>query len=208
VIRAVAWCRADDCGAVVAARPPIYRPAPGNHAETIALIQHPVKYIGRMTDECRLCLCAAHMALRAVKWNDAPAREIGLVAAGDAGFLQANQNYFRDYVTGGRSMGRGNLFIYTLPTSTLGEVAIALDLTGPSMHLHDDVQPLAALVHHADQIIADGEAGGMLVLWSDLHAAVCLAIDGGWEESPSIQTPSGSTPGRMAHDLAAMARPS
>jgi len=205
VIRAVAWCRAEDCGAVLADRPPVFQAAPRNHAETIALIQRPVKYIGRMTDECRVCLCAAHLALRAVEWNDA--REIGLLAAGDAGFLQANQNYFRDYVANGRSMGRGNLFIYTLPTSTLGEVAIALNLTGPAMHLHDDTQPLAALVQHADQFIADGEADGMLVLWSDLHAAVCLAIDGAGEQSSAIQMPKGSTPKQMAHDLAAMARP-
>jgi 3-oxoacyl-(acyl-carrier-protein) synthase len=172
----------------------------------LAMIQRPLKYLARMTDECRLCLCAAHMALRAAEWNDT--REIGLLAAGDAGVLQADQNYFRDYAASGRSMGRGNLFIYTLPTSTLGEVAIALNLTGPAMHIHDDANPLVALIRHANQSIADGEAGGMLVLWSDLHAAICLAIDAGSEQSSLTPMPSGSTPGQMANALAAMARPS
>ncbi len=103
-------------------------------------------------------------------------REIGLLAAGSEGLLQANEQYFRDYVATGRTLGRGNLFIYTLATSALGEVAIVLSLTGPSMFIQDDARPLSALVRHGEQMIADGEAGGMLALWSDASAAVCFAI--------------------------------
>ncbi len=75
-------------------------------------------------------------------------------------------------------MGRGNLFIYTLPTSTMGEVAIALELQGPSMYLHEARQPLSTLMEQAAHLIGDGEAAAMLALWNDEHAAVCLAIDG------------------------------
>lgn len=144
-----------------------------------ALVGRPVKYYSRMTPETRGCLIAAAIAAQGSKWTtDDGKREIGLLAAGDDGSLHANERYFRDYVVNGRSMGRGNFFIYTLPTSTLGEVAIALALRGPSLYLHDAAQPLATLVQHAGHLIEDGEAEGILALWSDAHAAVCLSIDG------------------------------
>ena len=79
----------------------------------------------------------------------------------------------------GRTLGRGNLFIYTLATSALGEVAIGLSLTGPSMFIQDDARPVTAMLRHGEQMVADGEAGGMLALWSDSSAAVCLAIAAG-----------------------------
>ena len=65
-----------------------------------------------------------------------------------------------------------------LPTSALGEVAIALKLRGPTLHIADDTQPIAEMIRHGEQMVGDGEADGMLALWSDTDAAVCLAIDG------------------------------
>jgi hypothetical protein len=120
--------------------------------------------------------------------------EIGLLCARSEGLLLANEEYFRDYVAMGRTLGRGNLFIYTLATSALGEVAIALALTGPSMFIQDDARPLAALVRHGEQMVADGEAGGMLVLWSDSSAAVCLAIAAGAGGEALIPLPAGEEP--------------
>jgi hypothetical protein len=125
---------------------------------------------------------------------DQPRQEIGLLAARSEGLLRANEEYFRDYVAMGRTLGRGNLFIYTLATSALGEVAIALSLTGPSMFIQADARPLAALVRHGEQLIADGEAGGMLALWSDSSAAVCLAIAAGAGGETLIPLPAGEEP--------------
>jgi hypothetical protein len=117
--------------------------------------------------------------LKTTNWQESRVPEIGIVSAGSDGCLAANQEYFRDYVACGRTLGRGNLFIYTLATSVLGEVAIVLSLTGPSLFIHDDVRPLPSLARHAQRLVADGEAAGMLALWSDPHAAVCMAIDAG-----------------------------
>jgi len=148
---------------------------PATSDEMLSIIGRPVKYFSRMTPETKSCLTAASVALRSLAPETA-AKEVGLVAAGNDGCVKADQNYFRDYVREGRSMGRGNLFIYTLPTSTLGEVAIALSLNGPSMFLHADSAPIQSLVHQAEQLLADGEAGVMLALWSDSQAAVCMTV--------------------------------
>lgn len=181
MIRAAAWYCSDDYGLFVPGGRSWEKPSPPGSAtaQILALIDRPVKYYGRMTTEARLCLCAASIALRATPTAESGHREIGLVSAGCEGFLQANQEYFRDYVTSGRTLGRGNLFIYTLPTSVLGEVAIALSLCGPCMFLHDDSRPLASLIGHAEQLVADREADLILALWSDARAALCVSVDAG-----------------------------
>jgi len=162
-------------------------------APVLALIDKTVKYFSRMTEESRCCLRAAKLAMTGARWP-APGQEIGLLCAKSEGLLRANEEYFRDYVATGRTLGRGNLFIYTLATSALGEVAIALSLTGPSMFIQADERPLAALVRHGEQMIADGEAGGMLALWSDSSAAVCLAIAAGTGGETLIPLPAGEEP--------------
>lgn len=143
------------------------------------MVGRPIKYLHRFTSEARHCVAAASLLPRE---NDDG--ETGLLAASADGTLAANVNYFRDYVDNGRSLGRGNLFLYTLPTSVLGEVAVALSLTGPCLFIHDLSDPLAKLVHQAEQMISDKEAEQMLVFWSDPSAAVCMAVQPGEERFP------------------------
>jgi hypothetical protein len=184
MIRAAAWFCAEHCGVFAPAGGSFEQrsPAFSTTAEIPALVGRPVKYYARMTPETRCCLFAASLALKQARWA-ADAVEIGLLSAGSDGCLRANGEYFQDYVDNGRTLGRGNLFIYTLPTSALGEVAIALLLTGPCMFIQDCDDPVASLGRIGGQIISDGEAGGMLGLWSDSEAAVCMLIEPGAGET-------------------------
>ncbi|HEX4055318.1 MAG TPA: hypothetical protein VHX86_13725 [Tepidisphaeraceae bacterium] len=185
MIRAVSWFCADHHGVFVPGGRSWQKPSPklSVAADILALVGRPVNYYPRMTTEARHCLCAASMALAATPWRASGNPEIGLLCGGSDGCLAANQEYFRDYVASGRSLGRGNLFIYTLPTSVLGEVAIVLSLAGPCLFIHDETRPLSALARHAREFVVDGEANAMLALWSDTSAAVCLAVDGGGDDS-------------------------
>jgi len=186
MIRAIAWHCPDHYGVSAPMEESFARPTPPASAdELLSIIVRPVKYFSRMTPETKACLCAASLALRSRKTSLHAPEEIGIVSAGHDGCVQADRDYFRDYVASGRSMGRGNLFIYTLPTSTLGEVAIALSLTGPSMFLHSDQAPVASLHRQAEQLVSDGEASTMLALWSDHQASVCLLVTGD-VEPPSL----------------------
>jgi 3-oxoacyl-(acyl-carrier-protein) synthase len=198
MIRAVCWFCADHYG--------VFTPAGGSWqkgspraavaSDVLALVGRPVNYYSRMTTEARYCLCAASVALGATPWRNSADSvnepEIGLLSGSADGCLAADQEYFRDYVAEGRSLGRGNLFIYTLPTSVLGELAIVLSLTGPSLFIHEPAQPLPSLVRRAQQLIADGEADAMLALWSDSSAAVCFAVENGPDDSPLVSTPDAS----------------
>ena len=84
-------------------------------AEVPTLVGSPVKYYPRMTVETRCCLFAASLGIKHAGLNSS-AVEIGLLSAGSEGCLRANGEYFQDYVANGRTLGRGNLFIYTLQT--------------------------------------------------------------------------------------------
>jgi 3-oxoacyl-[acyl-carrier-protein] synthase II len=138
------------------------------------LIGKPIKYLSRMTSEARCCLVAAAKALKAANLDSAG--EIGLLAAGEQCFLDADLDYFDDYLASGRSMGRGNLFIYTLPTSAASEVAIALHLTGPALFMQNDSAQVQGLIESAGQLLTDNEAQAVLALWSGPGVAVCFAI--------------------------------
>jgi hypothetical protein len=177
MIRAAAWFCPEHCGVYTPAGSwEQLSPASSVSTEIPMLAGRLVKYYARITAETRCCLFAASLALKH-SGLDANSIEIGLLSAGSDGCLRANAEYFRDYVANGRTLGRGNLFIYTLPTSAMGEVAIALSLTGPCMFIQCGDDPVASLGPIGEQMISDGEAGGMLGLWSDSEAAVCLVIE-------------------------------
>ena len=145
-----------------------------------------VRYFQRMPAEARYSLCAASMALKASSPTCSPS-DIGLLAGRFEGCQSADLAYYQDYLASGRTLARGNMFVYTLPTSVLGAVSVVLELKGPSFYLQGDQQPVLGLVDQAEQLLADQQAKAMLILWSDEQAAVCLAVGTGsaWVDAPS-----------------------
>ena len=181
MIHAAAWFGEENCGVWTPDGRVVRQRAPALTAteEVTALIGRPVKYFPRMTVEAQRCVCAAGLALRGARWReDSQEMEIGVVAAGYGGCLEADREYFGDYVTSGRQLGRASLFVYTLPTSAACAVSLSLGLTGPVLHVQEEVAG-EALARQAERMAAGGEAGGMLALWSDRRAAVCLAVGAG-----------------------------
>jgi 3-oxoacyl-(acyl-carrier-protein) synthase len=207
MIRAVSWFAKTTSGVLVseAAAWRSHSPAPATTESLLALLPRPVKYFSRMPPEAQLCLCAATLAMRETHWLGQN-REVGLLTAGFDGTLAADGQYFTDYVASGRKLGRANLFVYTLPTSAASAVCIAIGLTGPAIHLQAHPFSLASLIRQARQMVADGEAAGMLALWSDPRAAVCLAIDAadGTDLLPPANAGAPESPLQLAETLARM----
>lgn len=103
----------------------------------------------------RYCLAAA-LALRdafgtsaALSLNSA---ETGVLGLSRDGALQANKDYFKDYVSSGRKLARGNLFVHTLPTSPLSETAITFGFKGPIFHLSALNPKLELLIERGDAL--------------------------------------------------------
>jgi len=144
------------------------------------LLKYPVKNYGRFDAVSKLTVCAAALAAAQAKIAYAPgaAHDIGLVAVSRKGCLDANAAYFKDYFSSGRKLARGNLFIYTLPTSPLAEAAIYLGFRGPLFYLEFCDQPVRSLLEHAAAALSDAGLPYMLAVVYDRDAAVCFVLRG------------------------------
>ena len=84
--------------------------------------------------------------------------------------------YFQDYVSGGRKLGRGNLFIYTLPTSPAAEAAIHFGLAGPLLYVGRSVSAPVDALQDSVGILADRLAGVVLCVLVDELEVACAVV--------------------------------
>ena len=133
-----------------------------------------VKNIGRFDAVSRLTCCACALALRdaGLSVEECRKQAIGLVGTNAEGSLAANRAYFADYLQAGRKLGRGNLFIYTLPTSPLAEAAIHFGLQACLLYVGCPAGGLPELLNTAAQLITDGQAARLLAVRADGQAAM------------------------------------
>lgn len=101
------------------------------------IFKYPVANFLRFDPISKLVTISVALALFDAKISYARGQKqnISLLGTNSNGALEANLEYFNDYVTNGRTLGRGNLFIYTLPSSPLAEAAIHFGLTGKLIYL-------------------------------------------------------------------------
>ena len=124
----------------------------------------PFKNFGRMDAVSQLTACAVALALQDAGIDCGPEAkaDIGILGTAGSGSLVSDLAYFRDYLENGRATSRGNLFVYTLPSSPLGEAAIYYGLTGPLLYLAGE-RPLGAALELGGELLSNGETGGVLV---------------------------------------------
>jgi 3-oxoacyl-[acyl-carrier-protein] synthase II len=104
------------------------------------------------------------------------AADIGIVAVNRDGCLQADEAYYRDYLDNGRILGRGNLFIYTLPSSPIAEAAIHFGLTGPLLYVCGAPQPAALALNAAGDLLRGAEAAAALAVWAEGASGICWSL--------------------------------
>lgn len=153
-----------------------------------ALAQAPggreIRNYGRFTRHARLIMHALHLALQDAGLRgpaDCGPRGGGLIGSGELGTQTANLEYFRDFCANGRVMARGNLFLYTLPTSPLAEAALVHQLRGPLFWL-GTASPAGALeraLSAAADLLTGGAASTMFVCHGQPDMVVLYAVGGG-----------------------------
>jgi 3-oxoacyl-[acyl-carrier-protein] synthase II len=147
------------------------------------IFAYPFKNFGRLDVVSKATAHAVALALRdaGIAYSQERKQDIGIIGTNRSGSLASDILYFKDYVECGRTLGRGNLFIYTLPSSPLGEAAIHFGLMGPLVYAAGpDASMATALDMAVDMLLLD-EASTMLAGKSEEHEAVyvVLAKDGG-----------------------------
>ena len=144
------------------------------------VLAYPIENFGRFDQESRLVVLSPALALydADIRSTKEKKQNIGIVGASPEGALSSNLAYFRDYVTGGRKLGRGNLFIYTLASSPLAEAAIHFGLQGPLAYIHHTERSEEQLLAQAELMVQNNEAQAMLVVVLDTSGAICHCISG------------------------------
>lgn len=131
----------------------------------LGIFSQPFRNFGRLDVMSRMTVSAVALALQdaGLEYSLAGKQDIGILGTSCEGSLKSDVDYFRDFIENGRTLSRANLFIYTLPSSALGEAAIHFGLIGPLLYATGVNDSLAALLDMATEIIVAREAGRMLV---------------------------------------------
>lgn len=143
------------------------------------LFQSHLKNAGRFDMSTRLIISACALALRDAGVVCVPGTKsnIGLLGANSCGCVAANRAYFKDYLEGGRVLARANLFVYTLPSSPLAEVAIHFGLQGPVLYIGTSGarnEQLRGLMDTAAGLLHEGAVDGTLVVANDERSAAAI----------------------------------
>jgi len=139
---------------------------------------YPVNNFGRFDQVSKVTCCAVALALgdARIPYSNGHKQDIGIIGTNVKGCLESNLNYFKDYVQAGRVLARGNLFVYTLPSSPLAEAAIHFGLQGPLFYINFPERQTASLLEYAAGIIRRKEARTMLAVKVDEKGGVCFVL--------------------------------
>jgi len=142
------------------------------------IFSHPFKNFGRLDSISKMTAFAVSLALQdaGIEYSPTDKQDIGIVGTNSEGSLQSDIEYFRDYLAGGRTLSRGNLFIYTLPSSPLGEAAIHFGLLGPVAYVASEDHALTAVLDMADEMILANEAPAMLAGTAEEEEAIFFVL--------------------------------
>jgi 3-oxoacyl-[acyl-carrier-protein] synthase II len=142
------------------------------------IFSHPFKNFGRLDTISKMTVFAVSLALQdaGIEYSPIAKQDIGIVGTNAEGSLRADVEYFRDYVESGRTLSRGNLFIYTLPSSPLGEAAIHFGLLGPVLFAADENNGLSAVLDLANEMVIAGETPVVLAGRAEADEAIYFVI--------------------------------
>ncbi len=142
------------------------------------IFAYPFKNFGRLDTLSKMTCRAVALALddAGIRYSPGRKQDIGIIGANTAGSLQSDVRYFKDYLESGRTLSRANLFIYTLPSSPMGEAAIYFGLQGPLFYATGRDGSLAAITKTAADMTFHDEASAMLAGTAEEDEAVYFVV--------------------------------
>ncbi|MFA5072971.1 MAG: hypothetical protein WC539_03640 [Nitrospirota bacterium] len=148
------------------------------------IFSYPFKNFGRLDSLSRITVAAVALAFRDAEKPYSPdcKQAIGIVGTSKDGSLVSDREYFKDYMQGGRTLSRANLFIYTLPSSPLGEAAIHFGLRGPLVYATASTDTLPALMTIGADMIDAHQSNMMLVGRAEQDEALYFLLGGNSEQ--------------------------
>ena len=144
------------------------------------VLSYPIENFARFDRASKFVTLSVALALYDAGINYAKDKKqnTGILGMSPDGAFDSSLAYFKDYVEAGRKLGRGNLFIYTLPSSPLAEAAIHFGLQGPLAYIRNSEKPKERLLAQAQLMIENKEAQVMLAVDFSSAEATCHFISG------------------------------
>jgi 3-oxoacyl-(acyl-carrier-protein) synthase len=174
------------------------------------LFSYPVKNFGRFDRLAKMTCYGVALALSdaGIEYSATHKRDIGIIGTSSKGSLKTDLEYFRDYIEGGRTLSRGNLFIYTLPSSPLGEASIHFGFLGPMLYVNDGAGSLDSVLDTAGDMVAAGETPIMLAGKAEEEETVffVLSAQAGLGRAPYCALSEARAIVRSNPDMGEMAR--
>ena len=180
-ITGIGWIGRQECGSIKKKQRHKYRNTSSLYTDLLRdyVFLYQVKNFGRFNEIARRTCCAAALALydAGIAYSNERSQDMGIIGTNKAGALYSNILYFKDYVENGRTLARGNLFIYTLPTSPLAEAAIHFGCQGPLLYVGFNKEQISSLLCSAKDMILRGESAGMLAIACDENEGICFVLE-------------------------------
>jgi len=144
------------------------------------IFTYPVKNFGRFDLPSKFACISVALALKdaGISYEQGSHMDIGLLGTNSTGAVNANAAYYKDFVECGRTLGRGNLFIYTLPSSPLAEVSIYFGIEGPLLYVANTQGDLTDPIQTCSLLVSDGQAGQMVLVKYTTEGSLCYVLDG------------------------------
>ena len=143
-----------------------------------SLFSYPVKGFGRFDRVSQMTCCVTALAFHdaGMSYAEDGKQDMGILGTNADGCLQSNLDYFSDFVANGRTLGRANFFVYTLPSIPMSEAAIHFKCQGPLLYVMFPRTPAASMLRQADKMILRGESTAMLAVMADEEDAQSFMI--------------------------------
>ena len=143
-----------------------------------SVLLYPIQGWGRFDDVSRITCLAGGLAMfdTGVTYSQEKKQDMGIIGTNTNASLQSNVNYFKDYIENGRTLARGNLFIYTIPSSPLAEAAIYFGLTGPLFYVSCANKGVIELLDCAAHLIEGKDTDAVLAVRAEETEAVAFVL--------------------------------
>ena len=178
-VHGIGWLTNEGYGCIRKGRLQAYEAGEDLHSlPKNGLFSHSFKNFGRLDGISRMTVYAVALALQdaGIEYSPAKKQDIGIIGTNVEGSLRSDREYFKDYIASGRTLSRGNLFIYTLPSSPAGEAAIHFGFLGPVLYANAGENSLVSVLDTAAEMIVAGETPVMLTGKAEAHEAVYFVL--------------------------------
>lgn len=177
----IGWIHTDGYGCIMKEIQSSYVDKQNHSLLRKELFSYPFKNFGRLDALSKMTCYAVALALQDAEmhYSAGQKQDIGIIGTNASGSLQSDIDYFQDYLNSGRTLSRGNLFIYTLPTSPLAEASIYFGLQGPLLYATSPDGSLASILAMATEMILLEEIPVMVAGMAEEDEAIyCVLMRG------------------------------